>query len=330
MGIFGDIVDIVIGGAIGGAAGAITVFTVEHGDEVLEGTIDVAGQIVRIGEDVYRAIPPEAFALAGDPIHGLLKHEAEDELILVGYLFGDAVIYAGLTWPILGPFGAAPQAYAAGRTLIGKLHSRTMNDQEWEMAEYIFRGTLPHRSDILLTNLAGLEGRPFTYPMAPFGTPVLVNLAGDYDPDNTIADGALLFHELMHVSQAKHAGLPQVFLYDAAGDLITEGDDAYFFEPGDDWGDFNLEQQASIVEGWTIGATRKLASLPKSQDHFDRGARRQFAMGSPLFRYINDNVRRPGAGGTTGDGRSVTNLLRDGGHRTVRQMHHQPPTPWWS
>src|SRR5215218_8251432 len=106
MSLLGDIGKIIVAGTLGGPAGVIAVFTVEHGDEVLEGTIDFGRQIVKIGTDVYRAVPPEVIALGGDPIHGLLKHEFEDELIMVGYIAGDYVIYAGVTWPALGPLGA--------------------------------------------------------------------------------------------------------------------------------------------------------------------------------------------------------------------------------
>jgi hypothetical protein len=49
MGLLKDIGKVIIGGVLGGPAGAISVFTVEHGTEVIEGTIDVARQIVKIG-----------------------------------------------------------------------------------------------------------------------------------------------------------------------------------------------------------------------------------------------------------------------------------------
>lgn len=60
MGIFGDIVDVIIGGAIGGAAGAITVFTIEHGDDGL-------------GDDVERVVPFEgaAFCESGTDRHSV-------------------------------------------------------------------------------------------------------------------------------------------------------------------------------------------------------------------------------------------------------------------
>src|SRR3954452_16276826 len=145
----GDLGKVIIGGVVGGPAGAIAVFTIDHGSNTVEGTIDVARQIVKIGTDIYRAIPPEAFALAGDPLQGLLKHEKEDELILLGNIAGNAAIMSGLYWPALGPVGAslaiaegAIPLYITGLSLLGKLHHRLLNDREWEMAQYIFRGSL--------------------------------------------------------------------------------------------------------------------------------------------------------------------------------------------
>jgi hypothetical protein len=81
MGLLGKIGKVIVGGVLGGPAGALAVFTVVHEGKVIEGTIDWARQVVNIGEDIYRAIPPEAFALGGNPLHGLLKHYREDEIV---------------------------------------------------------------------------------------------------------------------------------------------------------------------------------------------------------------------------------------------------------
>ena len=62
---------------------------------------------------------------------------------------------------------------------------------------------------------------------------------------------------------------------------------------------------------------------------FDVGVRRKLALGSPVFRYINANVRPGEPRARTSDGRSVRNLLIEGGHRTLRQMHPEPAPPWW-
>ena len=333
MGLLGSIGKIIIGGIVGGPGGAIAVFTVEHGADVLEGTIDVARQIVRIGTDVYRAIPPEAFVLGGDPIHGLLKHEAEDELIMVGLLATDMAIFTAVTWPAAGPFGAAPHTYVTGRLLLGKLHHRLLNDEEWEMARYIFRDSSLDRADIILTNLGGKDGRPFTYPMAPLGRPVLVNLSGYYRPDESTPNAPLLYHELTHVWQAKQRVLREIFFWDARVQITEGEDDAYPFAPGRQWNKYNLEQQAGLVEAWVLGATERgrvqTGVYLGEPTAFDVGVRRKLALGSPVFRYINANVRPGEPRARTSDGRSVRNLLIEGGHRTLRQMHPEPAPPWW-
>jgi hypothetical protein len=336
MGILGDIGKIIIGGVVGGPAGAISVFTVEHGGDVVEGTIDVARQIVEIGSDVYRAIPPEAFLLAGDPLHGLLKSEAEDELIFLGSVGLNVAIFSGLAWPALGPIGASlaitrglVPLYIKGRDLIGKLHHRLLNDQEWEMAQYIFRDTLLDRSKIVLTNLGNPldNGNPVVVPSTDGS--VFVNMGDRYVHDSTILDGPVLFHELTHVWQVRQRILSEIFIYSALGTHVTDTD-PYPFNPGSQWSGYNLEQQASIVEAWTLGATRRpfdASIVPRPPR--PRTARGEFTIGSPLFRYINGNIRRGDASATTSDGRSAGQLLKEGGHRAMREMHFRSPAIWW-
>ena len=314
-----------IGGLLGGSAGAIAVFTVDHGSEVVEGAIDVARQIVEIGSDIYRAIPPEAFLLTGDPLHGLLKHEFEDEIIWLGQIGTNIAIFSGLSWPVLGPVGAslaiaegAIPVYITVGSLVGKLDHRLLNDQEWEMAQFIFRDTLPDRSQIVLTNLGGLDGRPFTYP-STIG-PVFVNLGHFYVHNATIPNGSLLFHELTHVWQAKEGTFSEVFLYDARVQLT---ENPYLFGPGDQWRTYNMEQQAGLVEAWTLGATSR------GTHGFDKNARAKFTMNSPVFRYINGNIRQGDHDATTRDGRSARSLLNDGHHRRMRDMNSASPPVWW-
>lgn len=326
MGILGNIGKIIIGGVLGVPAGAILVFTVQHGDKAIEVTVDVARQIVKTGTDVYRAIPPEAFALAGFPLHGLLKHESEDEIILLGEIAGEIAITWALSWPVLGPVGAslaiaqgAVPLYVTVGSIVGKIDHRLMNDEEWAMAQYIFRDSLYGRDDIILTNLGGLDGAAFVYP-STFGS-VFVNLGNRYVHNATIPNGPVLFHELTHVWQAKQRVLREIFLYDAlpvAGKL-----EAYNFIPGDQWDKYNIEQQAAMVQAWTIGATEKRNKV------FNQGVRDRFTINSPIFRYINGNVRRSAKSARVGSGTSVKQLFADGGHRTMKDMHSKPPAVWW-
>jgi hypothetical protein len=332
MGLLGDIGKVILGGAIGGPVGALVPFAVEHGGEAVEGTIDFVREVVEIGKDVYRAIPPEAFALSASPLHGLLKHVAEDELILIGEIAGEAAILSGLAWPVLGPIGASiviaeggvPLFVAAG-SLIGKLHHRQLNAQELEMARYVFRDSLGDHDQIVLTNLGNpfTNGGAFVWP-STFGS-ILVNLGNKYIHDATVRDGQVLLHELTHVWQARRRVLREVFFYDVGPDAVTKD---YDFEPPTSssdrqWSSYGSEHQGGIVEAWAQGSTRK------SGGSFDAVTRRPMAMGSPLFRYINGNIRRSSDDAQTGSGQSVEQLLDDGRHPSVRPMHPPPPPIWW-
>jgi hypothetical protein len=168
--------------------------------------------------------------------------------------------------------------------------------------------------------MGGIDGRPFVLPTG-VGEQALVNLGNTYTHNVTIPNGPALFHELTHVWQAKRKHLTEIFLYDARVNLT---DRPYDFEPGAQWNQYNLEQQASIVEAWAWGSTRK------ANEVFDAPSRGKLSIGSPLFHYINRNIRRKDTEGSSGDGRSARQLLKEGGHRRMNQMHSRPPTIWWS
>lgn len=333
MGFFGKLGKVVLGGALGGPVGAVMALETQLGPGVVKGTVDVARQVVKLGSDVYRAIPPEAFAFAGQPLHGLLKHEFEDEIILVGEVAGNVAIYGGLFWPASGPLaassailqGAIPLYVAAG-SLVGKIDHRLLNDEELEMARYIFRDSLIDREQIILTNLGGLDGRPFVYPTT-FGS-VLVNLGNAYVHNATIVNGPVLFHELTHVWQAKQRGISEIFLYDTIPDALLKKYRLDEPTPNDQWDEFGTEQQATIVEAWSRGATSRVPDV-SGKLKFNNGARGKFSINSPLFRFINGNIRRSEDRARTGTGRSVRQLLADGGHRTMKDMHSTPPPVWW-
>lgn len=83
-------------------------------------------------------------------------------------------------------------------------------------------------------------------------------------------------HELTHVWQGQHDTLGFGYMIESVisqgKSLITSGstDGAYNYTVGKDWTDYNVEQQAEIVEDWYAGG------MPEN---------------SAAFRYIRDNIR---------------------------------------
>lgn len=294
--------------AASGPAAAVAHIAVDE-TKVLDGALDLARGILKIGEDIYRAIPSEVLAIAGDPIHGILKHEFEDELVFISKLTAEGFITGAVLGPNIAVAGSAAPLWLTLGTFIGAIQTRQMNDVEWGMARKVFWDSLVDRNKIILTNVdAVLNGREFTYPLQPDG-PVWVNLGENYDHHATVKDLPLLMHELTHVWQSKLRLLKELLVYDAIVDR------EYGFTPGLQWNEYGLEQQASIVEAWVLGATMRHSG------RFDAGARRPFTTRPPLFRYINGNIRRSDNDAVTRSGRSVRHLLAEGGHKSVRAIY---------
>jgi hypothetical protein len=298
--------------------GGVTFFEqqVEIGGRLLDATIDVKNQIVRIGEDVFRAAPGELFFPGVGPLAGILKNEIEDELILLSPL--GIVTSIDVYFPV-DPLGTI---IVVG-DLLGVIRHRTMVAEEREIARYVFGDQLKQIDEIRLTSLVGLDGNPFAAPMHAGGA--TVNLGDRYRHDTAVENIPLLMHELAHVWQLDHSLLEHLAvcegLFEAGRDTI--GQDVYSFQPGLQWFEYGVEQQASIVEAWARGATRR------PNKNFDEGSVDIFTINSPVFRYINGNIRRGRTHAPTRRGGSLRTLLADGGHRTVRAMLQTRPRVTW-
>lgn len=202
----------------------------------------------------------------------------------------------GVAGGILLVFGPAAIAIAviagvaAGAIVDSMVRQRPLTDEEFAFADAVFQGTLP-RDRVTLTNMIGLGSRPFTMPTlgneilvnlgAGFEDPIRYNGFGDPDNPNRQAPGQLYIHELTHVWQIHHASfLPGLMCDAVANQVTTIGGDmgVYEYGPADAaWSEFNLEQQASIVDDWFAGSGRQ--SGPSASET------------NLYFRYIRDNVR---------------------------------------
>lgn len=240
-------------------------------------------------------------ALVGGPvgvcfvlgIHGADAIGLDEEVGTAG-LVGVAVASGVLV--VFGPSAivaaiVAGAAAGAAVELLLKHRKLTERPAEVQFANRVFQGTLPV-DRIVLTNMLGLGGRPFTMPSV--GDTILVNMGkgfddpinyrgnGDDEPQDQ-APGHLFIHELVHAWQidATHF-LPGLMCNAVLNQSTTLGGDMGVYDYGEAtraFGQFNLEQQAKIVEHWFAPGGR-MQKRPAENE------------ASPYFRYIRDNIRK--------------------------------------
>jgi len=170
---------------------------------------------------------------------------------------------------------------------------RLMSGPEYAIVSRVFGDTLPYRIRILITNAAGKDGRAFTIPtslisailgispgtflvdvpLAYVGSFVnlayLINVGDDYG-SLTGAARNVLVHETAHVWQGKNSKFALSYVFNSVYNQCILAN-AYAYAAGGPWHDYNVEQQASIVEDWYMSGE------PTS---------------GPLYPYIAHNVRK--------------------------------------
>jgi len=217
----------------------------------------------------------------------------------VGILAGAAGAF------VFGPSMLIPAFIAGAAAAAAAIKQRPMDGPERDFADRVFQGRVPY-DRVLLTNLTGLGGRPFTCP-GPGGV-IIVNMGDGFDrpttyvgngsgPEISRAPGQLLIHELTHAWQiANETFLPEYYCRALGTASGTAGGDmsAYDYGPaGPAWGSFNTEQQAAIIDGWFAGSDAPtLEGKVQPQRMFPPMSSVDITEGgSPYFRYVRDNLR---------------------------------------
>jgi len=152
------------------------------------------------------------------------------------------------------------QAYGIGQALftddgviIPRYREITAAEYNWANTK-IFNGNLPPKDKIIITNLLGFQKRAFVWPTGH--GKILMNLGkqGYDNPQNLRLDkgyiqGQVFAHELTHVWQIYHTAdisFTLNGLKTQVCDLL--GNNAYQVDCGKSWGQYNIEQQATLCE----------------------------------------------------------------------------------
>jgi hypothetical protein len=228
-----------------------------------------AGLVIVIGSELGSAIgiktPPGLFA----------------GVIVVGgsvLIFGPGIILPALVAGI-----------AVGAVVESDIKHRSMTQSEIEFAAKVFSDTLPIKR-IILTNLSHDGGREYTIPNLDGS--ILVNLNNAYDNPMSFEKsgneysqpGSVFIHELTHAWQIANTSF-------IPGLICGAGSSNYSYHTGNEesdrlqdrqwsqksWSEFNLEQQAHIVDDW-YGAYNNDLNSPA-------------ALNDPAFHFIQDNIR---------------------------------------
>ena len=152
--------------------------------------------------------------------------------------------------------------------------ARALSKAERLEATKVFQTTVP-LDKVALTGSLGIGDRPYTLPNPwPWDWESWdINWGTDsYWQQRMAKHGAIdywqtLMHELTHVWQGHNGAFPVGYVFNSVWHQIVDSD-AYAYTPGQSWGSYNVEQQASIVEDWYAnGCRRDDARFPYIRDH---------------------------------------------------------------
>jgi hypothetical protein len=143
--------------------------------------------------------------------------------------------------------------------------SRPLRKSEIEFARRVFEEQLPYKKVHLASYyLPGNQGVPVTLASVSSIIPVrsMRNYTIYFGPEvfeqgaDRPGTASTFVHELTHVWQGFHSGLGWEYMVEsmiAQGHaVLTQGDRnrAYDYKPGKPWKEYNVEQQALIVQDW--------------------------------------------------------------------------------
>lgn len=129
---------------------------------------------------------------------------------------------------------------------------RFLTDEEYKWAnDKIYNGTLPPKGSIVVTNMMSVNYRQFTIPNG-FGA-IYMNMGDGFGSPNLFTyarngelPGQVFIHELGHAWQIEqHKGTK---VAEEGLSNIAKGEGAYEYSCGQNWDNYNFEQQASIIE----------------------------------------------------------------------------------
>jgi len=125
-------------------------------------------------------------------------------------------------------------------------NSRALTAAEITEAKTVFLDTINYKQ-VVIADALGYGGRPFTLVNGDMYTlfmgPSVFAAMGASDWHDFI-------HEMTHVWQGQNHLISSGYMLNSVVSQAIDGQSAYDYKVGDFWGEYNVEQQAHLVEDW--------------------------------------------------------------------------------
>lgn len=208
-------------------------------------------------------------------------------LAATGSLLPGAQIINDMYW-MAGPVGTLVSIGAQALIAAGSEETEVTKDQYDWANDTVFKGALPSRELLRVTDWSGVDDRAFTFPR--FDGKITLNMGRSGYPDpreyhtsrpTPRTYGETFVHELVHACQAHHDKMGLSYLGKGISACV-EGKESYDYpETADfDYTTMGLEAQASIVSDWYRRHYSKERTEPWPPGFDD-----------PFDRYVTDNLR---------------------------------------
>jgi hypothetical protein len=258
----GDFLGDLASGNVGGAVSDLG----DAASDAASGLADAVGKAWKAVSDGVA----HAASDFGDIISGPLKGPGGflNAIVTAGGLLVEWV--SGVQIPVL------LAGYVAGAVANALIRTRSPTQAEYDWVNRVFDGTLPDIGRIVITDMTGLGGRPFSVPN-PVGQFVM-NLGPGYDDPvhynrNNGGPGRLFVHEATHVWQIHNSSFLPGLLCEGVWNQVQYNFGKNVYDYGDgsqQFSRYNLEQQAALIDTW----------YANGMNYYD-----------PFYRFVEFNIR---------------------------------------
>jgi hypothetical protein len=130
--------------------------------------------------------------------------------------------------------------------------TRALTPAEITEAQSVFQDTIDY-SQVVIADALGYDDRPFTFVCSAkfaLGDTYILFMGPSVFAGMGASDWPTFIHEMTHVWQGQNHVISSGYMLNSVVSQAIDGSSAYDYKVGDFWGEYNVEQQAHLVEDW--------------------------------------------------------------------------------